>query len=128
MRSRIVTGTLFWSFMGIIVFSFWSCVHSIKEVAIFQGIHDNVFENSWVMKIDSAKKQVTIQTVENKTDISFEASDEFIGFLSNHKLNTIVPVTFYCHGKPDRNCNLNKPYQLFVAMRRVTPISIQKHP
>ena len=124
MRGRIVIRAPALLLLSVFIFSIWSCRHS-QEIRLFVGIHDKVSENSWVIKVDHDNKLVMVETVETKMNIIFKAEDEFLDFLRGRR-NWIVPVTFYCNGKPDKNCNLNKPYTLYVATRKVKPVSIGK--
>lgn len=95
--------------------------------------NDEARENSWIIGIDFKNKLVQVQTVVGKTDIVFRAEDEFLDFLwlpgsDRGKLSWILPVTFYCNGKPDKNCDLEKPYTLRVGRYKVEPIEIVKRP
>ena len=114
-------------FMSILIFGIWSCRHSRETVHPTQDIHVQLFENARVDSLDKERKLVELIIPDTGMGILFEAEDEFLNFLQE-RINWIVPVTFYCDGKPSKDCDLKKPYDLYVATRKVKPVIVSPKP
>lgn len=134
MTSRLVTRSLALLFLFVFIFSIWSYRQSwniSQAVDRDIAVHGQGYKNSWVIKIDSISKSVRVQTVEGKEetriDIVFQVDDEFLYFLQNNSHeNWLLPVTLLCGKKAGEECDLNEPYVLYVATRRVKPLRVQK--
>ena len=135
MKSTTKTRLLLIFTLLVIGFGLWSCRHSqdfSKTVQRNLTVHDKGSLDSRLMYVNFDEKlvQALILTGE-KRDIVFEAEDEFLDFLrlpnGKAKIGWLLPVNFVCGKKPDEECNLNKPYVLYVATRKVKPVIVRKN-
>ncbi len=118
-------------YLSVFIFGVWSCRHGqdlSKAVERDFSIHDKGYKNSRIIDIDFDRKLVQVLTFEApRMDIVFEAGDEFLAFMKGNSKAGLLPVTFVCGKKPNEECNLNKPYVLYVGTREVKPILVQKN-
>ena len=130
MASRVIKRPLLLFAILATSFLIWGCRHSqdfsqLSKVSF--SVHDKETSDiAWIMEMDLQKRRVWVQVDTDKTDIIFLVKDDFLDFYKG-RLNSVLPVTFYCNGKPDRNCNLNKPYVLYAGYYQVKLVSIIKH-
>lgn len=137
-RPTVVTRLL--AILLVFVFCFgvwsWRYAKNLRETEVREmetiklTVHDRGYINSWLMFVDREKKTAQVLTVEDvKRDIFFEAQDEFFDFLENECSSCkILPVTFVCGDKINLECDLNKPYDLYVLNRKVRPVIVRKNP
>lgn len=77
------------------------------------------YEDSWILRVE---KEVTVNIVGSKTLITFEPLKQD---LSRFREGPISPITFYCDGKPSKDCDLKKPFLLYANNRLVRFIKIE---
>ena len=88
---------------------------------ILIGIHDNGYEDAWIKFVEN--DMVQIQTESTKTVIVFRPAPSN---LKRFRVGSIAPVTFVCVKEMDGECNLSRPYKLYVSSVLVEVIEIQK--
>ena len=124
MASRIITRFLFLlivslSFTNILV----SCRHEVRAPldGLFIGIHDKIYEDAFIEFKENGLVQV--QTTETKTRIVFRP---VANKLARYNIGSITRVTFECGGKVSSNCDLFRPYKLYVSSVMVEPVEVVK--
>ncbi len=127
----VVTRVLALLFIFVAGFGVWSsCQHGqdiSRAVEINPEVHITGDINSRLMYVDETTKEVQVLTFEDiKRDIVFEADDGFLYFLKEEKVK-ILPVAFICGKKRNLECDLTKPYVLYVATRKVKPLLVRKN-
>ena len=89
-----------------------------------ESFHKDGHNESWIMKVES-DGSVWVQTVDDKTNIHFRPSPWHLNLFFNH-ISQLAAVTFKCDKEPDKECDLSKPYVLYIKNVQVELIEIKK--
>lgn len=124
MRSQKVVRSFALIYIFVFAFGLWSCGYSRntrKDIWINPDIHLKVYENSFVQYVENGNVQVG--TVSTRMKIVFHppASE-----LYRYKVSYLAPVTFACNGKLSRDCDITRPYKLYVSTVLVELIEMKK--
>lgn len=125
-----ITRILLLFYIFILTMAFYSIINAMactkKEISVGDNLpspHDRGFENAWIQFIENGLVQV--QTIETKIAIVFQPATN--AELKKFHVGWIAPVTFECNDKIG-DCDLSRPYKLYIGRTLVIPLEIQKRP
>ncbi|OGM96588.1 MAG: hypothetical protein A3B86_00700 [Candidatus Yanofskybacteria bacterium RIFCSPHIGHO2_02_FULL_38_22b] len=90
---------------------------------VTESFHKDSNDESWILKVEN-DGSVWVQMVDDKTNIHFRPSPGHLHLFSEH-INNIADVTFECGRKPEEECDLSKPYKLYVNNVQVELLEIR---
>lgn len=91
---------------------------------VTESFHKDGDDEAWIMKVED-DGTVWVQTVDDKTNIHFRPSSRHLSLFSEH-INKIAGVTFECGKEPEEECDLSKPYKLYIKNVLVEALGVQK--
>ena len=90
---------------------------------VTESFHKDGYDDSWILNVDNGT--VWVQLVDDKTLIHFQPlSRDF--YLFEEAVGHIAPVTFECENKKAGQCDLAKPYKLYIKNVPVELLEIKK--
>ena len=126
MISRYVARVIFLFAFLILSLAIYSSACAGKRDVInktIPGPHVKGYELAWIQFVEHGLVQV--HTVDTKIAIAFRPSTNLE--LSKYHVGWVTPVTFECNGKVG-DCDLSKPYKLYIGGTQVIPLQIEKRP
>jgi len=92
---------------------------------VAQSMHANGQDEAWILGVKD--KNVQARLVDSKAVIIFHPTTIDLSYFQG-RTGWIAPVTFICGNATNKDCDLKKPFKLYVSNREVRFIELVKAP